>query len=123
MQEAVLAEANRLGIRYSGIKPQPITVPWPYLPERGELTTSERVSISLRITVAELMTIAAEYVNTSETQFIVGSTLAYIGRLQRCYRGMLAASPEEAQEARAALQKIRLPQQYRYGAHRKASAP
>ena len=114
MQEAALFEAFRLGVRYSTQPPPPLTAPWPYLPERGEETTGARVSISLRITVAELMSIAARHVEATETLFIVGATLAYIGRLQKCYRGVLAASPGEAREVRAALQKIKLPPQYRY---------
>jgi hypothetical protein len=115
MQEAVLAEAFRLGVRYSVTPPPPLERPWPYLPERGgEDVTGVRVSISMRITVAELMSIAAQHVNASETLFIVGSTLAYVGRLQRCYEGVQAISPEDAKETRAALRAISLPWQYRY---------
>ncbi len=115
MQEAVLAEAFRLGIRYSVTPPPPLEEPWPYLPERGgEDVTGVRVSISMRITVAELMSIAAKHVNASETLFIVGSTLAYVGRLQRCYEGAQAASPEDAKKTRAALRAISLPSRYRY---------
>jgi hypothetical protein len=114
MQEAALFEAYRLGVRYSSRPAPPLTKPWPYMPERGEEATDHRISISLRVTVAELMSIAAEHVNASETLFIVGSTLAYIGRLQKCYRGVHAGSPEEAREVRAGLQKIKLPPQYRY---------
>jgi len=57
------------------------------VPDRGDETTGARASIALRITVAELMSIGARLVGASETLFIVGSTLAYIGRLQKCYRG------------------------------------
>jgi len=60
------------------------------------------------------MSIAAKHVGASETLFIVGSTLAYIGRLQKCYRGLLAATPSEAREVRASLQGIKLPPQYKY---------
>jgi hypothetical protein len=114
MQEAVLFEAYRLGVRYSTRTPSPLAAPWPYLPDRGDVATEVRISISLRMTVAELMSIAAKHVDASETLFIVGSTLAYIGRLQSCYRGMQAASPEGAREARAALRQIKLPVRYRY---------
>ncbi len=115
MQEAVLAETFRLGVRYTVTPPPPLNGPWPYLPERrGEDVTGVRVSISMRITVAELMSIAAELVKASETLFIVGSTLAYVGRLQRCYQGLQAASPEDAKETRAALREIFLPPRYRY---------
>jgi hypothetical protein len=114
MQEAVLFEAFRLGVRYSESEPPPLKQPWPFLPDRGEDATDVRVSISMRVTVAELMSIAAEHVKASETLFIVGATLAYVGRLQRCYQGTHAASPETARETRAALRKIRLPERYRY---------
>jgi hypothetical protein len=114
MQEAVLFEASRLGVRFSDSPPPPLKAPWPFLPDRGEDVTDVRVSISMRVTVAELMSIAAEHVKASETLFIVGATLAYVGRLQSCYRGTHAASPEDAREARAALRKNRLPERYRY---------
>lgn len=115
MQEAVLFEAFRLGVRYSAERPPPLEKPWPYLPDRGgEDVTAERVSVSMRITVAELMSIAAEHVNASETLFIVGATLAYVGRLQSCYQGVQAASAEAAKETRAALRRLRLPERYRY---------
>jgi hypothetical protein len=115
MQEAVLAEAFRLGVRYSVTQPEPLAGPWPYLPDRGgDDVTGVRVSISMRVTVAELMSTAAQMVNASETLFIVGSTMAYVGRLQACYRGAHAASPADARESRAALRKIRLPERYRY---------
>jgi hypothetical protein len=119
MQEAVLFEAFRLGVRFSAGRPPPLEEPWPYLPDRGgEEVTDVRVSISMRITVAELMSIAAEHVKVSETLFIVGSTLAYVGRLQSCYQGLYADSPDVARETRAALRKIRLPERYRYAVAR-----
>jgi hypothetical protein len=115
MQEAVLFEAFRLGVRYGDTPAPPLRAPWPFLPDRrGADVTDVRISISMRVTVAELMSIAAEHVDASETLFIVGAALAYVGRLQRCYRGMHAASPEEARDARAALRKIKLPERYRY---------
>jgi hypothetical protein len=115
MQEAVLFETFRLGVRYSAMRPPPLEEPWPYLPERdGEDVTEVRISISMRITVAELMSVAAKHVNVSEPLFIVGSTLAYLGRLQSCYQGIQLETPEAAKDARAALRKIRLPERYRY---------
>ncbi len=114
MQEAVQAEAQRLGIRFSAEEPPPLRRAWPYLPERGEPATDVRISISMRVTVAELMSRAAEHVGASETLFILGATLAYIGRLQACYRGTYAASDGDARDARAALRKLKLPPQYRY---------
>ncbi len=114
MQEAVLFEAFRLGIRFSESAPPPLKGAWPYLPDRNEEPTEDRVSISMRVTVAELMSRAAEHVGAAETRFIVGATMAYVGRLQACYEGTHAPSPESARESRAALRKIRLPEQYRY---------
>jgi hypothetical protein len=115
MQEAALFEANRLGVRFSAEPPPPLKKPWPYLPERGgEVATGVRISISLRVTVAELMSIAAVHVDASETLFIVGATLAYVGRLQSCYRGTQLNSAQEAKEARDALRRIKLPGQFRY---------
>lgn len=122
MQEAVQAEAQRLGIRFSAEEPPPMRGRWPYLPERGEPATDVRISISMRVTVAELMSRAAEHVGASETLFIVGATLAYVGRLQACYRGAYAASEDDARAARAALRKVKLPPQYRYPPPRKASS-
>ena len=114
MQEAVLFEAFRLGIRYSDNTPPPLKRAWPYLPDRSHEVTDVRVSISMRVTVAELMSRAAQRVDASETLFIVGATMAYVGRLQSCYAGTHAPSPESARESRAALRKIKLPEQYRY---------
>ncbi len=55
MQEAVLFEAFRLGVRYSADPPPPLKEPWPFLPDRrGKDVTGIRVFISMRVTVAEL---------------------------------------------------------------------
>ena len=118
MQEAVLFEAFRLGVYFTVNTPEPITQPWPYLPDRSEEPTEARVTISLRVTVAELMARAAEFVQVSEPLFIVGATMAYVGRLQACYQGARAASPADARDSRAALRRIKLPEQYRYPAAR-----
>ena len=122
MQEAVQAEAHRLGVRFSSEDPAPLRGAWPYLPERGETATDVRISISMRVTVAELMVRAAELVAASETLFIVGATLAYVGRLQACYRGAYAASEEDARAARTALRKVKLPPQYRYPPPRRGAS-
>jgi hypothetical protein len=47
VQEAVLTEACRLGIRWSVEPVPPLTSSWPYMPERGEEPTGARVSIAL----------------------------------------------------------------------------
>jgi hypothetical protein len=118
MQEAVLFEAFRLGVQYSDTPAPPLKGAWLYLPDRSNEPTEFRVSISMRVTVAELMSAAAAHVQASEPLFIIGATLAYVGRLQACYQGTHALSKEDAREVRAALRKIRLPEQYRYRAAR-----
>jgi hypothetical protein len=114
MQEAVLFEAFRLGVRFSDTPPPPLKARWPFFPDRGNDATEIRVSISMRVTVAELMSAAAEHVDASEPLFIIGSTLAYVGRLQACFRGVHSSSTDDAREVRAALRKIKLPERYRY---------
>jgi hypothetical protein len=121
MQEAVLTEASRLGIRWSVEPVPPLTASWPYLPQRGEEPTEVRVSISVSLSVAELITRAAEHVHASEPMFIIGSTLAHVGRLKACFRVIHAETPEEAREIRAELEKIKLPAQYQYPRRAKRS--
>ncbi len=115
MQEAVIFEASRLGVRWTSEPAPPLTTAWPYMPERGEEPTGVRVSITVSLSVAELITRAAEHVHASEPMFIIGATLAHIGRLQKFFRGIHADGPEEAQVILAELQKIKLPPQYQYG--------
>lgn len=43
--------------------------------------------------------------------FIVGATLAHIGRLQKWFRAVHADSPEEARAIKSALDTIKLPTQ------------
>jgi hypothetical protein len=114
MQEAVLFECCRLGVRYSIARPRPLKHPWPYRPTRDGEVTGVRISISMRNTVAELMEAAARHVDVSEPLFIVGSTLAYIGRLQSQYEAKCVAAEEARLETQGALRKIRLPERYRY---------
>ena len=108
VQEAAIAEANRLGLRWSAVQPPPLTQPWVYLPMRGREITSFRLGISVSITVAQLVKRAAEHVRTSEPPFLVGATLAYIGRLQAHFDGSTA----EGRKVKAALRKLKLPPQY-----------
>ncbi len=114
MQEAIISEASRLGIRWTAEPPPPLKAPWPYLPDRGDEPTGVRVSITVSLSVAELISRAAEHVGASEPMFIVGASLAHIGRLQKLFRADHADSPEEAREIRAALERINLPSRYRY---------
>ena len=114
VQEAALVEAGRLGIRWSVGTPRPLASSWPYMPERGEEPTGVRVSITVSLSSAELITRAAEYVHASEPLFLIGATLAHIGRLQKCLRVIHADTPEEAREIRAKLERIKLPAQYQY---------
>ena len=113
-QEAVLAEAYRLGIRWSVTSPKQLNVSWPYLPERGTEPTEVRLTLSVSLPLAEVLMRCAEYVHASEPLFIIGATLAYIGRLQKCYRGIALETPEEAKEIRDRLRRIKLPAQFEY---------
>ena len=84
------------------------------MPQRGEEPTEVRVSITVGLPVAEIITRAAEHVHASEPMFIVGATLALVGRLKACFKAIHADTPEEARAICAALEKIKLPSQYRY---------
>ena len=119
VQEAVMLEASRLGILWSNKPASPLEGAWPYLPDRGDEVTGQRTNVSVSLALAELLEQCAEHVGTSEPLFIIGATLAYIGRLQGLFRGTRADTPEDAQGIRAELQKIKLPPQYRYRADRK----
>lgn len=114
MQEAVIQEAARLGIRWTLEPVEPLTSSWPSMPQRGEEPTEVRVSITVSLPVAEIITRAAEHVHASEPMFIIGATLAYIGRLKACFKAIHADTPEEARAIRAALDKIKIPPQYQY---------
>ena len=119
MQEAVLAETNRLGIRWSTRSPPPLTEPWPYKPIRETPSSDVRVQMSISITLADLVTRAAEHVDVSRPHFIIGSTLAHIGRLQRCYQALCL--PETAHKRILAdLRRIKLPPQYQYPPRRRS---
>ncbi len=114
MQEAVIHEAARLGVRWTVEPAPPLTSSWPYMPQRGDEPTEVRVSISVSLPVAEIITRAAEHVHASEPMFIIGATLAHIGRLKACFKAIHAETPEEARDIRAGLDKIKLPPQYQY---------
>jgi len=81
VQEAVIFEAARLGIRWTAEEAAPLQGPWPYLPDRGDEPTGVRVSVTVSLSVAELISRAAEHVDASEPMFIIGATLAHVGRL------------------------------------------
>lgn len=114
MQEAVIHEAARLGVRWTVEPAPPLTSSWPYMPQRGDEPTEVRVSITVSLPVAEIITRAAEHVHASEPMFIIGATLAHIGRLKACFKGIHAETPEEARDIRAGLDKIKLPPLYQY---------
>ena len=114
VQEAVLVEANRLGIRWSATGPKPLTVSWPYLPDRKEEPTEVRLTLSVSLPLAEVLKRCADHVHASEPLFIIGATLAYIGRLQKCFRGIALDTPEEAVEIKEKLRRIKVPSQYEY---------
>src|SRR5512138_91416 len=94
MQEAIIFEAARLGVRWTA-EPPPPAGPWRYLPERGDEATSVRVSITVSLSVAELISRCAEHLGVSEPMFIIGATLGHVGRLQRFLRVSHAETPEE----------------------------
>ncbi len=121
MQEAVITEASRLGIRWSVEPVAPLEASWPYMPQRGDEPTEVRVSITVSLSVAELITRAAEHVHASEPMFIIGATLAHVGRLKACFKVIHAETPEEARVIRADLEKIKLPPQYQYPRRAKRS--
>jgi hypothetical protein len=114
MQEAVIHEAARLGVRWTDERVAPLTSSWPYMPERGDEPTEVRVSITVSLPIAEIITRAAAHVHASEPMFIIGSTLAHIGRLKAYFKAIHADTPEEARAIRAGLEKIMLPPKYQY---------
>jgi hypothetical protein len=114
MQEAVIHEAARLGVRWTVEPAPPLMSSWPYMPQRGDEPAEVRVSITVSLPVAEIITRAAEHVHASEPMFIIGATLAHIGRLKACFKGIHADTPEEARDIRAGLDKIKLPPHYDY---------
>jgi uncharacterized protein (DUF1778 family) len=118
MQEAALAETDRLGIRWTTRPPPPLAEPWPYKPVRETTSSDVRVNVSISITLAELVTRAAEYVDVSRPHFIIGSTLAHIGRLQRCFQALCL--PESAHKRILTdLRRIKLPPHYQYPPRRR----
>ncbi|HET6412379.1 MAG TPA: hypothetical protein VFG53_09980 [Anaeromyxobacter sp.] len=114
MADASFFHAMRLGVQFSADPPRRLKESWPYVPPRGEEPTGVRVSITMDILLDELVGRAARLVHTSEPSFILGSTLAYIGRLQKCFTGESCPTPEEAAEKIRKLRAIRLPAQYEY---------
>lgn len=126
MQEGALAEAARLGITFAAEGPAPrLTTSWPYMPERGQEPTEIRISITLSLPIAELIARAAQAIHASEPMFVIGSTLAYIGRLKASFTANAADSPEEAEELLARLARIELPPLYELApvrARRRSSA-
>jgi len=112
MQEAIISEASRLGVRWTAEPPPPLKTPWRYLPDRGDEPTGVRVSITVSLSVGELISRAAKHVGASEPLFIIGATLAHIGRLQQFFQANHADSPEESRAILGALERIRLPHQY-----------
>ena len=114
MCDAAQFQAGELG-QIPGIASRtPSPGPWPYLPARGQEPTDIRLAISMNVTVEEITARAARHVNTSVPLFLIGSTLAYIGRLQKCFTGEKLSTPEEAAKVVAALRAIKLPAQYQY---------
>jgi hypothetical protein len=107
-------EATRLGIRFSTEPVAPLTKSWPYAPDRGKKPTEVRVTITMNRLTHELVARAAQYTHTSEPIFIIGATLAYIGRVQKTFLGTSEDTPEEAREIQRKLEAIKLPPQFQY---------
>ncbi len=122
MQEAVIHEAARLGVRWTAEAAPRLTSSWPYMPDRGDEPTEVRVSITVSLPVAEIVTRAAEHVHASEPMFIIGATLAHIGRLKACFKAVHADTPEEARAILAGLDGIKLPPRYEYRRRSKRTA-
>ena len=114
MTDAAVFFAHRLGIYYSFDPPPRLKTSWPYIPHRGDEPTGVRLTITMNIVAEELVARAARHVHTTEPLFVIGSTLAYVGRLQKCFTGSEQATPEEAVETRKKLEAIKLPAQYQY---------
>lgn len=114
MQEAIIFEAARLGVRWTAEAPPPAPSPWRYLPDRGDEPTGVRVSITVSLSVSELISRCAEHLGVSEPMFIIGATLGHVGRLQRFLEVIHAETPAEARAIRAELEGIELPRRFRY---------
>ncbi len=74
--------------------------------------------VSVSVALAELARRAAEHVGASEPNFMLGATLAYIGRLQRLFEGTAAETPAEGDKMKVSLRRIQLPPQYQYRGRR-----
>jgi len=112
VHDAAVEEAHRLGFSWTAnSEPSALEEPWPYLPDRSKHSTSKRICVSVALAVAELVARAAQHIGTSEPQFLVGATMAYIGRLQA--RWVYATAEGRPVPVKGALQKIRLPSMYR----------
>jgi hypothetical protein len=82
-----------------------------------------RLTITLSLTTLELVGRAAKLVGVSEPLFLIGSALAYVGRLQRRFQGTHVDPPELAGVIREELREISLPSQYRYRERRTGLRP
>src|SRR5438105_682016 len=70
--------AHRLGFFMGEDSPTKRKPTWNDAPQRGDSSTSKRISVTMSVLTYELTTRAAEYVNTSHPFFLIGSTLRYI---------------------------------------------
>lgn len=85
LQDALSEAVHQLGI-YAGTRtPKKPDKPWPWIPDRGDESTSARITISMPPLLNDQLAQAAELVGVPETLFLVGATLRYIGRLQKVY--------------------------------------
>jgi len=81
MSEAVVDAAHAMGIYAGSSEPGSLREPWPHVPDRTGSTTT-RICVSLSLRADEMLSRAAARAKTTEPQFMVGATLAYIARLE-----------------------------------------
>jgi hypothetical protein len=78
VEVAATEAAHRLGFFMGPDAPIRGKRIWPDAPERGDSSTSRRISVTMSILTHELTTRAADYVHVSHPFFLIGATLRYI---------------------------------------------
>ncbi len=85
VQAGVLEAAHKLGFYVDGQPAKPYRGTWPDAPDRGEETTSGRITVTFDGDTLDLIDRAARYVNIGETAFILGATFRYLADLKQTY--------------------------------------
>ena len=115
MQEAVIHEAARLGIRWTVEPAPPLTSSWPYMPQRGR-----RADRGARLDHGEPAGRRDHHARgrarSRERADVHHRRDARAHRAPQgsASRAIHAETPEEARDIRAGLDKIKLPPQYQY---------